>query len=310
MNAWGFFLFLSLILCVLAGGLSPLLSALRRKSIPLPAVWSYLERRFPWPLRTCRHRTVRRGERPIHYGSYSLSVKEVVAYASLYFFAAAIGGVLFFDQAWCGLVPALCCLFFFLRTVQRKLQKRRVRQLEQQFYRMLQLLSASLSAGISPDNCFRDIAESDACRLQANMNGIREELLQMDRLIGLRVDMASAFAAFAERSTSRDIQAFASALQAASSSGGNLVEMVRMAAASYQMKEEAEAEIVTCLSLPRLNHRILSVMPFCLIALLRMIAPSYLKPLYCGWGRAVMIVVSMVLLGAWFMGNRIADIRL
>ncbi len=247
-----------------------------------------------------------RGE--VRYETYFLSLPEYLWYGGLYFLGSGLAGVLFFQNPLFGLFPAIVFLPLFFSRLRRRLQQKRVRSLEKQFYHSLQLLSASLSVGIPLEKCFRDVAESDACRLQSDMGMIRREFEKIDRLLTLQTELETAFDSFAQRSASRDIQSFSVALRAAAFSGGNLVELVRLAAASYQMKEAAEEEIRSCLSLPRMNHKIMTAMPFFLIGLLRCIAPGYLSPLYTGAGRLVMLTVVAVLAGAWFLGEKVSDI--
>ena len=152
------------------------------------------------------------------------------------------------------------------------------------------------------DNVFREIADTAA---HGDSRYMEREFRGIDRLIRLNYDCPEAFQKFASRTGSRDIESIAAALRTVAESGGDLTELLKNGVNSLRMKQDKEREIRRSLSLPRMNHRILTFMPFGFILLFRSVSPAYITGLYEGAGLLVMGAVTILIGLAWLLGDRV-----
>ena len=84
---------------------------------------------------------------------------------------------------------------------------------------------------------------------------------------------------------------------------------MRWLSSADRMRSDAESEIARILNAPKYNNRIMMLMPVVCVVLFKQIAPSYMEPLYSGAGRIVMTGVLLVVLFAWWIGDKLGDIE-
>ncbi len=218
-------------------------------------------------------------------------------------------GIVLFESIITGVIFSLIASPFVYIRYKKSLQKNRKEKLERQFCDILQLMSASLAAGSNIQNCFIEVTRGDVNISGNDYEIIRKEFENIQRLISLHISPQDAFYSFAKRTGSRDILSFSSALDTALCAGSNMVMLVRNTASSLRAKYDAEEEIKYILNLPKFNHRIMMVMPFVLIVMIKLLSPGYVSPLYNGKGRIIMVIVAMILLLSWYIGEKISDIK-
>ena len=249
------------------------------------------------------------GKSPVDYRTYHLSRKEYFAWGCTFLAGSGLGGVLMFRNILAGLIVGLLLLFPFYKRLARQLCRRRIVRLENQFCICLQLMAASLAGGTPFEKVFHDVLSSFPSGVVGRDDLMTLEFLYIDNLISFRYAPEEAFARFAERSGSGDIQCMAAALSAVIRSGGNLTELVRNAAATLRSKQDTEKEISHIISLPRMNHRIMTCMPFVFLLILRWLSPGYTDLLYSGVGVVAMIAVSVLIVSAWILGEKLGNIK-
>ena len=189
-------------------------------------------------------------------------------------------------------------------------RRRRVSsRLEEQFADVLQAVLASLSSGQTIDQAFLDLAESSAGK-RADIKMVMREVRIINQKVLMHYSFYEAFEDFAVRSGNQDIKNISEALKITGMRGGNLVFLVRNALANLRVKIETDREIRHTLALPRYNHRILTVMPFFLIFMLKTISYEYIQPLYVtGAGQIVSVCTAAAVLLAWILGDRICRVK-
>ena len=128
----------------------------------------------------------------------------------------------------------------------------------------MQLVTASLAGGTSFENVFREVADNVSLEKESVM---QNEFYAMDRRIRLHYDSREVFMDFAGRSGSNDIKNIALALIVTSGSGGNIVSLLRNGVSALRLKQDTEREIKRIISLPKMNHRIMTVIPFAFVFL-------------------------------------------
>lgn len=249
------------------------------------------------------------GKIPVDYRTYLLSRTEYITWGSVFLGGTGLGAYLMFHNVMSGIILGLLLLVPFYKRLARNFCRRRIGRLESQFCVYLQLMAASLAGGTPLEKVFRDVLTSIPFGISQKDNLISAEFLYIDNLISFRYDPVEAFARFAERSGSGDIQCMSAALSAVFSSGGNLAELVRNAASALRSKQDTEKEIAHIVSLPRMNHRIMTCMPFAFLITLRWLSPGYIDYLYAGAGVVAMAVVSAFIAGAWILGEKLGEIK-
>lgn len=229
----------------------------------------------------------------------------LLPYVLLYFTAAMLLTRAFFERWDVSFLISVSGLPAVLRKSRIFLCERRRERMETEFYMMLRQISMSLSSGMSLENAVGETFFTD----RRNYKLIGAELERVYRMLQNNYPPEHAFRAFAQRCGTREILAFSAVLSAGIPAGINLSQLIRYLSAAFRLKADVEQEIKKILHAPKYNNRIIMAMPAFCILLFRKIAPSYLEPLYYGTGRIVMAAVFFMLLAAWWIGDRLSDIR-
>lgn len=245
----------------------------------------------------------------VDYRQYQLSTKELLGYGNLFIVGALLAGWLLFARLWPGGIMGIVLLPLFYRKLKRHLKERRQARLEEEFCRFMQLAAAALAGGTAFENVFREVADTISSE-QTGQSLMIKEFYRIDRLIGLHYDSTDAFRKFAERTDSRDIQSIAEALGSVVSTGGDLTELLKGGVYALRLKQDTEREIRRVIALPKMNHKILTGMPFGFLLLLRYLSPSYIECLYEGTGMLIMTAVALLTGLAWLLGDRIGKIAI
>ncbi len=245
----------------------------------------------------------------VDYRVYQLSAKEIFGYGTVFVGGAALAGWLLFARLWLGFLIGALLLPLFYKKLKERLRDQRKARLEEEFCRFMQLTAASLSGGTAFENVFREVADA-VSREKSGQSFMEKEFYIIDRLIGLNYESTAAFEKFADRTGSRDIKSISEAVSSLASTGGDLSELLRDGVNALRLKQDTEREIRRTVALPKMNHRILTCMPFGFILLLRSMSPAYIECLYEGMGIFVMAAVALLVGAAWLLGDRVGQIHI
>ena len=212
--------------------------------------------------------------------------------------------VLFTDAAVSAVMTALCLVPIYLK-VRKECEKAYERTVRREFVSCLVTLSGTLSSGARLEQCVNEIALGDSSEIRH----IRPEFQRMSKLIQLNLPVEKAFSEFAERVPVSDIKLFSQALEYGIPAGVNLIELVRSFSAGMRIRNDVEAEITRTLNLPRYNNRVVTVMPFVMIAVMRLTAGDYLAELDTGAGLIVKMVSAAMIIFAVVLGELLGDIK-
>lgn len=222
----------------------------------------------------------------------------------------AMGGIYlcmwsFFHNLWFGVLVTVLAGPFVCWKIRKGLITRFDRRLEKEFADILVVFSGSLTAGLSLNQCVRDIAEQPSGEYPV----LSKEFSRMEQLLRLNWPVERVFEELAIRCDHPDIQLFSTVLLEGIPAGVNLVELVRQIASTLRMKQDTEGEITRILNLPKYNHRIIMAMPVLSVVAIRWMAPSYAAGLETGLG-FVLLICACVLLGlAVLLGEFLGRIR-
>lgn len=232
--------------------------------------------------------------------------KEILLYSAIYFVAAMLFTLTFFDNIYVAFAIAVLGIPIFLKRMQRYLSIRQQVRIEKEFYAALRQISISMASGATLENAIREMI---ATGQKKSCQTIKNELETVYRMLRNHYTPDQAFRSFAERCRNQEIKAFAEVLAAGIPAGINLTQLIKYMSAAFQLKADVELDIQKTLNAPKYNNRIIMAMPFLCVIVFRKIAPAYMAPLLEGSGRIVLSVVFLLIVLAWWMGDRLSDIR-
>ena len=153
-------------------------------------------------------------------------------------------------------------------------------------------------------------AEREIMDLYGKEAMITKELIQMNAEIKLNRNVEEILHDLAVRSGVEEIQSFAEIFGFAKRSGGDFPQIIRTTAARISAKIEVEREVDTVIAGKKLEGKIMSVMPFFILAYLNLASREFIDPLYGNLaGVLVMSAALLVFVGAMAINRRISDIR-
>ncbi len=242
------------------------------------------------------------------YTVYQLSWKEWITCGILYGAVDISVSYLFFDS-WIAVFLLLPGAAVFVAERRRMLLGRRRREMKLQFLDGLQMTAASLQAGYSVENAFRE-AWKELGKVYGPETFVMREFrwicVQLDRnesIEGLLTDLG-------RRSGVDDIKSFAEVFLTAKRSGGDLLAIIRNTVSCIRQKQETMQEIETCLAGKVMEQNIMSLVPILILAYVRLASPEFLEDLYGNLtGEAVMVGCFLVYAAAYFWGRKIVRIE-
>lgn len=197
----------------------------------------------------------------------------------------------------------------FLSERKKTLQKKRAKEMKQQFLDGIQMLSASLQAGYSVENSLSE-ALKELRKIYKADDFIVREFTLMEAQIGMNRNMEELFLDFGRRSAIDDIQSFAEVFLTAKRSGGDLLAIIRNTIFCIRQKQETMLEIETCLAGKAMEQNIMSIIPMAILAYINLSSPEFIASMYGNLlGIVVMTICFGVYLLAYFWGQKIIRIE-
>ena len=220
-----------------------------------------------------------------------------------------VGAILFYDSLVA--VPFLCPLLWLWHRERREgRRKKEQARLCWMFREWILLLSASLSAGYSVENAFRQSYRELQLMFPKGgpmLNALKDMLARAENNQGAEVMLKEFAAAY----PLPEIRSFVDVFCAAKYSGGSLNLVIRSTAAQIAQIMDTRREIETMLSSRAYEQKIMSVMPAAILLYLRVGSAEFLEGLYhCLPGAAVMTVCLIIYLAAYLLGKRLVDIEI
>lgn len=243
------------------------------------------------------------------YSEYKLDRKELIVAIVLSFAVIFIAIYLFYRS-----VP-LAVIIAFLgaaapRWRRRSLLESRRNRLKLQFKEALFSLTSSLAAGRSLENAFRGVLED----MKLLYSDLETDMLKEFQVICNRLDnlesLEGALRDLAHRAQIDEITQFVDALTTCKRSGGDLLEVMKRTSAIIGDKLTVEGDIRVLLAQKRFESRIMMAIPFVFLGFLGFAAPDYMEPLYSGLGYALLTLLFLLLLGCFWIMDRIMRITI
>lgn len=214
---------------------------------------------------------------------------------------------LFYDSP-VGLLWGVGVTFFLFRDWQKEQIRKRQYELEKQFQTGLVFAAASLEAGYSVENAWKEM-EKEVTRLYGEQAVFVKMLHQINQRMKVNEPMEMLIWEMGQQSSSDTIRNFAEVFFFARKSGGNMTSIMRRTANRISQNFQVQEEIQLALSSKQLELMIMHVMPFGILGYLRFGSADFLNPLYHNLAGVLVMTGCVVLYGiAWWMSKKIIQI--
>lgn len=139
---------------------------------------------------------------------------------------------------------------------------------------------------------------------------ISKELAVMTRKLRLSMSMEQVFDEFARRVDMEDVRNFSVVFTAVKKSGGDMIAIIRNTVDQISGKIEVKREIETLLVAKKYEYKVMSIIPYVIIAYMRLSFPEFMSYLYGNiLGIGVMSVCLGIYAGAYVLGAKMVDIE-
>lgn len=239
---------------------------------------------------------------------YKLTRKELLMAALECFICLSVTSVLFYNTLLASAVM-LPYFHFYFKEKEKKKQVRLIAKANLEFKDGMLAVSSALAAGYSVENAFKA-----AVRQMSGLYGgdavIVKEFAEITRRVAMNDNVEDALEGLAKHVGIEDAVYFAEVFRYAKRSGGNLIEIIGKTAANISDKLTVKEEIDVMISGRKMEQRVMNIMPFGIIAYLRLAAYEFIAPMYGNvLGVAVMTACLAGYMGARILSDKIMEIR-
>ena len=225
--------------------------------------------------------------------------------------AAVAGGMILSGRIIVSIVLAGAILPYAIKEFRESYRANRKRKVEKQFLEAMQLVLSDVSAGNTVEQAFVNLYEQYENGDSMKIDLIAVDILQINRNAKMNYSFYDELQIFALKTKSEDIISCAKAISIAGCKGGDMVYIIRNALANMRIKQETDDEVQRTLAMPKYNMRIITVMPFALVLLMRAVSRDYIETLYRSKvGSIVVAAAAAVIFLAWIFGNKISSVKL
>ena len=177
-------------------------------------------------------------------------------------------------------VAAVAMPFLAWQFVNHRVSKRRT-AFERQLPEALSLISGSLEAGHTFLKAIEMMVEESEAPLSEEFERVLSETRLGDPLM-------DALDRMSDRLEIPDLAWVIQALRIQQSVGGRLAELLTTLAEFMRQREEIRREVRVLTAEGRLSGNILGALPLFFMLLMQVMNPSWMKPMFRGWGPAVL----------------------
>jgi tight adherence protein B len=198
-----------------------------------------------------------------------------------------------------GLVLGVVIPWFYLGFKR----KRRVKRFNAGLADTLQLMSGSLSAGLS-------LAQSVDTVVREGNDPIASEFKRVLIETRLGVSLEEAMASVAERMGSKDFEWVVMAIGIQRQVGGNLAELLNTVAGTLRERDYLRRQVASLSAEGKLSGYILGGMPIAMLIYMQLVRPEYVKPLFTTMaGYGFLAAAAFLLLFGGFIMSRIVKVE-
>ena len=219
-------------------------------------------------------------------------------------FAAAY---LLYDKLWVSIIGSVIFALYGILD-RRDYIKSLKRKTRDNFLDFLMCLEPLLKTSGTFSGAFTE-AVADYIKFHGN-NDISRILVAATTEFRLNKPTGEILGKIAGRLDIEDARMFAGSMAICELTGGNAVEITEKTTELIIGKTRILCDINTSLSGRIFEQKIITAMPFILLGIFRMASGTYLETLYTtDQGRMIMTAAGLMFITQWFIGKKIADIR-
>lgn len=212
---------------------------------------------------------------------------------------------LFFYEGLWGLFVTWTVGVWMYQKDKRKKREREKELLLAQFRDCIRTVCDSLKTGYSVENAFLE-SRKDMVKLHGEKAPICRELEWIRGGLVMNRTIEELMEELGRKSGVEQIGEFAQVFSIAKRSGGNVAGVIETTAQVIHRQIEAREEARTILAARRMEQRIMSLMPFCIVFYVKLGNPGYFDSLYHNLkGILVMSLCMGVYMVAWSLSERI-----
>ncbi len=245
----------------------------------------------------------------VDYDVYIMSRKERVVNiccAAIVIFVAAY--VFYRSYIISAFVMPLALLYPNIRV--KEIIKKRKYNLNLQFRDLLYSLSASLMAGKSVESAFKAAFNDLSIQYTESDTDIIRELSSINHKLELNCTIEEAITDFSKRAKIEDIENFVNVFKVCKRTGGDLVQVIKSTTDIINEKIHIRHEIENLVAQRRLEQKVLSCLPFALVALISLTAADFMAPVFSTLqGRLAMTIAIVLFTAAYFLSKKLMNIE-
>lgn len=244
----------------------------------------------------------------IDYSSYSFKFNEIIILFVSYAVIVISVAILFYDSMYACFIGAFG-YFYYVKLKKKEYINKRQYEIRTQFCKMIESLSVAFIAGCSVDNAFME-SYKDMERLYGASSYIVIELKELIHQMTMNRPVEKSLSNMADRTGIPEIKDFSVVFTQAKKSGGNFRDIISKTVYIISQKVETEKEIQVILNGKLFEQKVMSVIPFFIIAYLRYSSGSFMSVLYHNiMGVIVMTICLILYIFALLLSKKIADIE-
>jgi tight adherence protein B len=164
------------------------------------------------------------------------------------------------------------------------------------------LIAAAVSSGHTFLRSIQLLREQISAPLAGELDRVVAEVMLGSNLIDALERMAA-------RTEIEELRWAVQAVRIQQTTGGQLAELLHTLAVFMRAREDVHREVVVLTAEGRFSGWILMALPFFVALVLRVTAPSYLDPLFRGWGFAWLGLCAVLLGMGYFVIRRLVEIE-
>ena len=242
---------------------------------------------------------------------YRIKPIVCILFGALLFAAVSAGSYIISANVVLSIIAGAIAVPLFTGRFIKYLRMKKKKEIEKQFIEAMQLILAAVSAGNSVEQAMRSVCEDYRNGGTVNIGAIAGELEAVCGKAGMLYRFYDELTLFALKTESEDIISCVKAMSIVGLRGGNMTYVIRYALGNLRIKFETDAEINGALALPKYNLRIITVMPFALVLVIKEMSKGYMDALYATrYGTAVSAGVIALIAAAWIFGSKLCEIEI
>lgn len=187
--------------------------------------------------------------------------------------------------------------------------EKKKQEFRRQFQEAVRSMAASLNVGYSLENAMKE-TKKDLDILYDGKTMIQREFDYMLRQIYIQIPMEQILNEWAKRAGQEDVRNFVNVFVTARRNGGDMIAVIQNSITQIRDKMEVQQEIETLLAARKYEFKVMSVIPFAIIAYMKLSFPEFMEVLYGNaLGIGVMSICLTVYAGAYCLGEKIVNIE-